>query len=347
VFFISTHDGVENAFNELLEETRKGTLKHKPAILTITFEDALRDGLYQRICLTKGERWTEDGERAWAQEIRDFYGDDATEELDCIPKASGGRYLARTLLEARAVRVPVVRWALRPEFVDQPEEARIRTVETFCRDQLAPLVAALPADSRSFLGTDFARSGDVSVDWPLVLLPDLRRHTPFVVELRNVPFTSQWQIVKWLGEHLPRFSGAAFDATGNGAYLAEQARQHWGSECVDEVKVSRGWYLENMPPMKSALEESLLDIPADADVVDDFRAIEVIDGVPRIPDHARAKTSTGQRHGDTAFAACLAYSASRKLDAGPLIFAAEGELRSSAAFNDDAGPGHGLTGWLQ
>ena len=53
VVVVSTHDGDTNPFNLLCEEIRKG---NKPyALLKITFDDALKDGLYRRICLTRGE----------------------------------------------------------------------------------------------------------------------------------------------------------------------------------------------------------------------------------------------------------------------------------------------------
>ena len=53
VVVVSTHDGDTNPFNLLCEEVRKG---NKPySLLKITFDDALKDGLYRRICLTRGE----------------------------------------------------------------------------------------------------------------------------------------------------------------------------------------------------------------------------------------------------------------------------------------------------
>jgi phage FluMu gp28-like protein len=81
-------------------ETRAGKAKFK--LVRTTFDDALRDGLYVACASCAGASGPE-AEAAWAKEIRDLYGDAATEELDCIPKNSGGRYLGRAMLEARAV----------------------------------------------------------------------------------------------------------------------------------------------------------------------------------------------------------------------------------------------------
>ena len=84
VHIISTHNGVDNPFNELVTDVREG--KKPYSLHTITFYDAVRDGLYQRICLRLGREWTRESENEWIAEIRASYGDAAAEELDCIPK---------------------------------------------------------------------------------------------------------------------------------------------------------------------------------------------------------------------------------------------------------------------
>lgn len=342
VLVISTHDGVDNAFNALVTETRAGKTKY--ALIRTTFDDALRAGLYRRVCLVRGKEWTQAGEAQWAREIRDLYGDAASEELDCVPRRSGGRYLARTLLEARAVDVPVLRWEVPDAFVDKSELERATECEAFCVEQILPLIKQLPLNARSFLGEDFGRSGDLSVLWPMLLEPSLRRRTPFVVELRNVPFRQQEQLLFFLVDRLPRFGGAAFDARGNGQYLAEVARQRYGAAAIAEVKLSEGWYREHMPPMKSALEDGLLDLPRDVDVLDDLRSLEVINGVARVPEKS-TKGSTGQRHGDSAIALAMAVFASRTLDGGPIELSFAGERITSGAFAGDSGMTKTLAGW--
>ena len=46
---ISTHNGVENPFNELVEDIRAG--KRKGTVHRVTFQEAVADGLYRRVCL--------------------------------------------------------------------------------------------------------------------------------------------------------------------------------------------------------------------------------------------------------------------------------------------------------
>lgn len=331
VLIISTHNGVENPYNQLIEDCRA---KRKPYhLVRVTFDDAVRQGLYRRVCLSRGLAWTQEAEDAWVKEIRSFYGDAALEELDCVPMASGGKYIARSVLEARATEAPVLRWTAPDGFVDMPEDARIADCKAWCDEHIAPALAGVNTSGvRSYVGEDFARSGDLTVMWPAIVQQDARLVTPFVLELRNVPFKQQEQVLFYLIDALPRFAGAALDARGNGQYLAEVTRQRYGAECIAEVMLSEGWYREHMPRLKSSLEDDTFSIPRDADLIDDLRSLEVVNGVARVPEKAR-KTATGQRHGDAAVAAALVVFAAATLEGGPLAFFVSGSTESLGAFS--------------
>lgn len=310
VCVISTHDGEENPFNQLCEEIRAG---RKPYSLhRITFDEALADGLYKRICLKTRKPWSPEAEAKWREEIRAFYGDDAEEELDCVPARGGGAYLLRTVIEAAMRHVPIIRWSPPArDFVDWPDELRQAEVADWCKEHLLPVLKALP-DRPSWLGQDFGRLVDLSVLWPLQELVDLTTSTPFLVELRDMPFTQQEQVFYYIADRLPRFSGCALDARGNGAYLAERARQKYGADMVEQVQATEGWNLEHWPPVKADLEDKTLLLPQDADVATDLRAVRKVKGIPKIPD-ARTKDKEGKkRHGDAASALVLAGCAKRK-----------------------------------
>ncbi|WP_067734476.1 phage terminase large subunit family protein [Novosphingobium naphthalenivorans] len=93
VVVISTHDGVANPFNVLLEEIRAGKRKGMP--LKITFRDAMEAGLYERVAMVSRTKGTElDPKEQWEADIRAAYGDDAGEELDCIPKLGAGALIS-------------------------------------------------------------------------------------------------------------------------------------------------------------------------------------------------------------------------------------------------------------
>ncbi len=72
---ISTHFGDTNEFNSVIQDIRAG--KKPYSLHRVDFDDALRDGLYKRICDVLGREWTEEGEAIWRQGMIDAYGDDA------------------------------------------------------------------------------------------------------------------------------------------------------------------------------------------------------------------------------------------------------------------------------
>ncbi|MBR8368564.1 hypothetical protein [Burkholderia cenocepacia] len=315
---ISTHNGVENPFNELVEDIRAG--KRKGTVHRVTFQEAVADGLYRRVCLRLGKEWTAAEEAAWMADVYAFYGDGAEEELDCVPANSGGAWLSRALIESRmSADTPVLRWECKAGFELLPDHIRAAECRDWLEAQLAPLLAALPAEAISFNGEDFGRSGDLTVHVPLIQTQNLVRRVPFLVELRNVPFRQQEQIAFYLMDRLPRFTGGAFDARGNGQFLAEVAMQRYGASRIQQVMLSEGWYREHMPPVKAALEDGNLDgLPRDGDVLADLRAVQVIKGVPRIPETRTTGEDKGKRHGDAAVAVALAYFASREINKGPV-----------------------------
>ena len=318
VHVISTHDGVDNPFNELVTDVRAG--KKPYSLHRVTFDDALKDGLYRRICLSRGIEWTAEGEAKWAKDIRDFYGDDAAEELDCTPKNSGGAFLSRAVIEARmSADTKVVRWSQSDDFALLPEHIREAETRDWCEANLKPLLALIPAEAQTYFGEDFGRSGDLTVIAPFFQTQGLVRRSAFIVELRNIPFKQQEQVLFYLVDRLPRFMGGAMDARGNGQYLAEVAMQKYGATRIQQIMLTEAWYRENMPPFKAAFEDGTLDgLPRDGDILADLRAFQVIKGVARLPDSRAAGEDGKKRHGDAGIALVLAHYASRELNKGPV-----------------------------
>ena len=152
---------------------------------------------------------------------------------------------------------------------------------------------------------------DLTVLWPLAIGKDLRRRTPFVVELGKVPFEQQRQVLFFICDRLPRLQGIKLDAGGNGAYLAEVALQRYGEHLVEEVKLSQGWYLAEVAPFKAAFEDDMITVPADADIVTDLCTPVYKAGVPTVPPLRRTAEDGVTRHCDAFVAGVLAYAASR------------------------------------
>jgi phage FluMu gp28-like protein len=338
VCIISTHDGEDNPFNELIQDCRAGKKSYE--IVRFDFDDALKDGLYQRICFRTGTEWTPEGEAEWRAGILKDYGDDADEELFCIPSKGSGAFLNGALIRSRMVDgIPVVRLECSDDFVFKPEAVRIAYVEDWLDREVKPLLADLDKRQRHVFGEDFARVADLSVLWPFAVGRDLRLDTPFTIELRNVPYEQQKQILFYLIRGLPRFSGGAMDAGGNGAYLAEVAQQEFGEHMIAAIKFSKEWYRENTPKFKQAFEDGdIRSIPRDDDVLQDLRSFKQIQGVAQIPSDERTleKAKRGRkRHGDAGIACLLGHFASER-DIPEYAYTAQEETISSSPLSDSA-----------
>jgi len=310
VLVISTHNGEGNYYNTLVKEARGGSKGY--GFVRFDFDDALKDGLYQRVCLRTGETWSVEGEAAWRAGIVREYGDAADEELFCIPNEGTGTWLPGPLIEARARGgIPVLRLTRPPEFTHWPAHLREADVEAWCERELLPHLKMLDPALWHYLGADYGRISDLSILWPLAIARTLRRVTPFVVEMRRIPFDQQRQVQTYVMARLPRFGASKHDATGLGMSLAEAAQQQFGALRCEAVALSVGWYRENAQPLKTAFEDDAIDIPADAEIASDLRLVQVKGGVPFMP-----KVKSGEakdRHGDAAVALMLAYAATRAM----------------------------------
>lgn len=323
---ISTHEGESNPFNELINEIRAG--RRKGTVHRYPFKRAVGDGMFRRICELKGETWTKEREDAWVADAYAFYGDDASEELDAVPKSGSGTFLSGVLIESRMVPAPVLRLSYPTEFASLPKERRWSECQAWIDDHLAPLLDALDPHLEHGYGMDFGRTGDLSGIAPWQRGADLVVRFPFLVEMRNVPFDQQEQVLFYIIDHLPRFQAGANDARGNGQSVAEHAWQAYGADRIQAVMLSTEWYRENGPSFKAAFEDGTIEIPKDPDIRTDLRAIRMDKGVAKIPDNARTTGTDGKpRHGDTAVALWLAHYASR-IEVAPIDFRSSGARTS-------------------
>lgn len=314
VRIISTHDGDTNPFNELVLDCRAG--KKPYSLHRIEFDSAIEEGLFKRICLATKKVWSPAAEAEWVATMRASYGDDASEELDVVPGTGSGTYLTRQLIDScMQPDIPVIRLALPDTFTVMAKHLREAEIADWCEETMLPVLKTLAPNCDHYFGEDFARSGDLTVIWPLAVTQALSLVTPFVLELRNVPFEQQKQILFYVIDRLPRFRGGAMDARGNGQYLAEVAMQKYGTTRISQVMLSTTWYRENMPPFKAAFEDKTLVVPKDVDTMGDLRAIKLDKGVAKVPDNAHTRGSDGRdRHGDSAVALVMATYAVFQMD---------------------------------
>ncbi len=307
VRLISTHNGVDNLFNQLIQDSRAGRKRY--SIHTITLDDACTEGLYKRICQVQKVQWSQENEDDWKRNLLNDTAtkEDALEEYYCVPKASSGQYIPMVLIDsAMKPGAPILEIEAPDGFMEWPENARTMLIQHWCETDLQPQIDKLdPRHAHSF-GEDFARKGDLSQFVPLAERKDLSKYVPFIVELRNMTYKAQEQVLFYLLDRLPRKRGMAFDATGNGGYLAEAAALRYGTEMVDQVNLNESWYREWMPKLKAQFESNNIELPRHENIRDDLCQIQVINGVPKI-DKGKTKGSDGkQRHGDFAVALAMA-----------------------------------------
>ena len=336
VRIISTHDGDGNPFNELVKDIRAGKTPY--SLHRVTLDDALADSLYQRICLTLGREWSPEAEAKWRQDLIDFYGDAADEELFCIPSQGSGTFLTRQLIEqCMSPDIPVLRYAVTDAFKFFPEAQRMSETKAWCEDYLDPLFSLLDTTRQSFLGEDFGRTGDLTVLTPLQEQQTARFRAPFTLEVRNMPFEQQKQIVFYVIDRLPRFTHGAFDARGNGQYLAEVAAQKYGASRISEVMLTESWYRENMPRYKAAFEDKTILLPLDADIIEDHRAFKVIKGVAKLPEVRTTGKDNKKRHGDAGVSGAMAWFATRQEYSFEPVIQSTGRIRPSSGHIDFTG----------
>lgn len=326
VRLISTHNGVDNAFNQYIQDARAGRKDY--SVHRITLDEAIAEGLYRRICYVTGQQWSPEAEKKWRDDLYKNAPnpESADEEYGCVPKRSGGNYLSRILIEAAMVAdrsIPIFRYEAPRGFEGWPQAQREAEIDSWCEEHLAPVLARLNKSHRHVFGEDFARKGDLTVFVPLAISADLRKRAPFVVELRNLTYEQQRQVLFYIMKRLPNFCGSAFDATGNGGYLAEQAALEFGSNMVDQVDISQSWYHEWMPKLKGEFEAFNMEVPRHQSILDDLLSIKVVNGIPSI-DKGRQKDLESQsgkakRHGDFAVALVMAVRAAH-MNVSPMEF---------------------------
>ncbi|HGO5402815.1 TPA: hypothetical protein ACK2WX_005481, partial [Klebsiella oxytoca] len=348
IVVISSENGKNNPFHQFCKDIEEGRYGDDAAVLRITFDDAVTNGLFERVCAMKGEVATVEGKKTWYNRIRNAYGPRKAamrEELDAIPRDGNGICIPGVWIErAMPEERPVIRLALDDDFIHMTEAERASWGNDWIDRELRPVMAeTLNPELRHVFGMDFARHRHFSSIVPMAIMQNLCRDVPFLLELNNVPSALQQQILFWLIEHLPRQSGGAMDATGPGMVLAEYTADRYGRPRIAEISLNRKWYGFWMPKFTGLFEDSMIILPRDENTAQDLRAVENIDGVPMVASLEKKDLKDPElvRHGDTAIAGCLANYAALNL-ATEIAFESTGErdiFRVLSGFGDSSSAG--------
>ena len=269
---ISTHNGEANPFAALCRDLREGA---RPGSLhRVTLGEALGEGLFRRICEAKGQPWSAEAEAAWEAELRAEYGHHAAEELDCIPSAGAGAWLAWDAIRA-------------------------------CEDDAAGDPAAF-AGGTAAIGVDVARRRDLWVAAVLESVGDVLWLRELAVE-RDITFSLQREIVDDLAARY-RPVRIAVDQTGMGEGVVEHLQEDLGKTLVEGVLMTGPRRLDVATALREAVEDRRLRIPAEGDLRRDLHAVRAEAGPTGAP-RLLAERSETDGHADRFWALALACAA--------------------------------------
>ncbi|MBR1403468.1 MAG: hypothetical protein IJ558_04770 [Treponema sp.] len=325
---ISTHNGESSAFNTLIKEIRSGKQK-KWSLHRVTFDDAIEQGLYKKICQKNGEVWSQEKQDAFVADIREIYADNIDEELYCVPRQSGERYFGRGLLDhatASEGSYDIRRLECSDSFLHKDDDYKNREVRKFFNQEVHPLLGVF--ESRLYVGNDFGRSGDLTTYWVAEEIEKTQLSVRLIVELKNAPFEQQQYFNDLLTDFLDgrgKLGGIAIDSRGNGQQISEHAMLRHPGAAV-QVMETNAWYAKYGTDLHGLMESADFTVPDDEVIKADFGIVVLKNGIPTIP---AVRTSDrdlkGKRHGDAASAAMLCVCAWRECaeDVPPSFTAAE------------------------
>jgi phage FluMu gp28-like protein len=227
---ISTHNGVGNPFNAMVMEARAGKSAFK--LHRYTFDDAVRNGLYERVCLKRGAPATAAGKAEWEQLIRASYGSDkeaAAEELDCVPRQGGGAWLSF-------------------EVITQCEHEDAGKPELY---QGGPVK----------IGNDIARRGDLWIAWVWERVGDVDWCREISV-LRNATFAEHDAEMDRLVAFYRRVVYIGMDQTGMGEKPVEDAQRRYSRIRVEGVQLVGAVRLNIATIARQSFEDRKVRIPA-------------------------------------------------------------------------------------
>ena len=239
VIVISTHDGVANEFNKLVEKMRSGDQPGK--LIRITFADAIADGLYERMAEVYAIRGKQIEPKAeFIAGIRAYYGEGAAEELDVIPSVGAGSLINLQCLAA-------------------------------CEDDEAGR-PELYAGGMYFIGRDVARRNDGQIQWGFELVRDtlvLRDRWEEV----GKSFDEQDAFFNWMMLHR-RVVQAGIDQGGMGEKVVEDLQRLHGQHRVQGFLLQGATRLDIALSLATRIERVRMRLPYDPKIRADFLAIK-------------------------------------------------------------------------
>lgn len=321
IIILSSHNGVDSYFNELLEGARRiergegkpGDLPFK--VHRTTIHDAVEHGLVETINRVEGTRFTRE---AWlAAERAKHKPEDWAEEFECQPSAEIDSYFPYALLTPCVNKDAPRPTESLPEF--------FASIDKVMRD----------ADAL-FVGCDIGRVQDLFVLWAVAQRGGMRKLAG-VLAWRGVSFPTMQAagdalMQRWFcafggatgsRQHGVRVRRMCVDATGLGMQMGE----HWKTAYrgrVEAIQVTAGVKEDLMPLLRASVEQNTIELPDDPIVLADFNSVRRV--VTAAGNVRYAAEQTAQGHADFATAAYMALHAA---ETGKAVFRSAPSARGS------------------
>ncbi len=282
---ISTHNGDDSYFNNLIKEVKKGdegTMK-RWSHHRITLDDAIKDGLVDQII----------GHKASKEEVAEFLEDAFSgmtqeaidEEYNCIPRSSSNSHL------------------LPYELINEIERDNI------LNETLSNITGDL------YVGVDIGRKRNFTVIWIDEKLGELL-YTRKIIALKNTKYRDQKEILYDVLSH-SNVRRCCIDSTGIGDNLAEDAMLDFGQHKVEQITFTNAVKEDLASHTYIMVEGKRTLIPRDKRIREDLYSVKAVTtqaGNVRY----EAETSDEGSHADYFWAKALCLHASRTYT-GPLI----------------------------
>lgn len=298
VSVISTHNGEGSEFEALLRQARRhldpataGQPRDtdlRAAIHRVTIDDAIAQGLVEKVNETRGTSLTPEQFRA---DLRRTCGseDRWLEEYMCVMSAQSSSFFPTVLLRDSLSR----------------NAGGLHTGLGAFLDGVADRADAIGADRLS-AGCDVGRTNDRFVIWVWGRVGLQRVCLGALVyqgrDFRDMETAINATMDARFGKARVRVRRKCIDATGLGMQLAERAEQKWGSR-VEGVKFTAAIKEDIFGRARAGLEEKTVLLPDDDRVVADFTGIRRI---ITAAGHSRYDAETNEQgHADIATAAAL------------------------------------------
>lgn len=273
---LSTYNGKGNRYYRMVSEARKAITEGRKtqwSLHTITIEDAVRDGLADRIL---GRPLTEAERQAWLEAERESCGDEETwqQEYMCNPADETSAWLPWDLIVSA-------------EHADAGKEE------------------LLASEGACYIGWDVARTQDKSVIWVVQRVGDVV-WTREVHVMRRLSFGAQLAAFDARMAHY-NARRACIDKTGLGMPIVEEAQRRWGEYRVEGVTFTGESKQHLATHGKQLFEDKRLRIPISREIRESHHSVRKTTTVAGNPRFDADRSESG--HADEFWAHMLALHA--------------------------------------